>query len=117
VTVGKLSKATGLVDHPDGAQRIGRQVRNHRPQVLLERVAGVVPIPVCSDQELLEGPDSGSGGQGNRLDTLTRQVGQQPPAVRIKVARRPVLAEATPEPTQIHRERRPQLHDFLLRHR
>ena len=84
---------TGLVDHPDGAQRIRREVRQDRPQMRLEGVTGRGVLPVGSDGKLLKGSHGGSGGQGDGLDTLTRQVGQQPPAVRIEVARRPVRAD------------------------
>jgi hypothetical protein len=109
--------AARLIDHPDGAERVGRETPEHRGQVLLEGVAGVVVVPPGGDQELLEGPDRGAGGQGDRLDALAGQVGQEAPAVGAEVGGRPGLAEAVPEPPQVRRERRAEVLDLLLCHR
>ena len=74
-------------------------------------------VPPGGDQELLQGPDGRAGGQGDRLDALARQVGQQAPAVGVEVSGRPVLAETAPEPPQVRPEGRFEVGDLLFRHR
>lgn len=109
--------AARLVDHPDRAEPVVREVREGRSEVASEGVAGLVVVPAGGDQELLERPHGGPGCQGDRLDTLTGQVGQQAPAVVIEVRGRPVLSEERPEPPQVRRECRPEGRDLLFGHR
>ena len=42
-----------LVNDPDGAERVGREVGDHPGQVALEEVAGAAVVPVSGDEELL----------------------------------------------------------------
>ena len=109
--------ATRLVDHPDGAERVGREAREHPGQVPLEGGPGLPVVPLRRGQELLEGPHRRAGRQGDRLDALAGQVGEQPAAVGVEVGGRPLLAEAPAEPPQVRREGRPEVGDVLFRHR
>src|SRR6185436_15527010 len=84
--------ATGLVDDPDRAEGVGREVRNDRTDALLEGIASGGVVPPGGDQELLEGSYRGTGFEGDRLDALPWQVGQQPAAVSVEVLGSPVLA-------------------------
>jgi len=68
--------ATGLVDDPDRAQGVARDVRDDGTEVLLEGVASRSPIPAGGDQELLEGAHRSPGIECHRLDALARQVRQ-----------------------------------------
>ncbi len=65
------------------------------------RADGVVPGG--GDQELLERADGGPARQGDRLDALARQVGEQAPAVVVEVGGRPLLQEAAPVSLQVRR--------------
>jgi hypothetical protein len=65
----------------------------------------------------LEGPHGGARLEGDRLDRLAGQVGQQPPAVGVEVGGRPLLEEAVAVTPEVRREGRPQAGDFLFRHR
>ena len=109
--------AAGLVDHPDGAEGIRRRVREDRPQVLLEDVAGGGVVPLGGGQELLEGADGRPGLERDGLDRLAGQIGQEAAAVGVEVGGGAVLAEASAEPPEVARERRPEGRDFLFRHR
>ena len=55
--------------------------------------------------------------QSNRLDTLARQVGEQPPAIGVQMGGGPLLAKAGPEATGVADEGRPETGEFLFRHR
>jgi hypothetical protein len=54
-------------------------------------------VPAGGDEELLEGADGGAADQGDRLDGLAGQVGEQAATVVVEVAGRPVLEEAGAE--------------------
>jgi hypothetical protein len=109
--------AARLVDHPDGPEWVGRQAREHLAEVPVEGGAGLVVVPPGGGQEHLEGADRGPRGQGNRLDALAGQVGQECPAVGVEVVGRALLAEAPAEPPQVRGEGRPEGRDLLVAHR
>src|SRR4051794_37043271 len=111
-----LLEGAGLVDDPHGAERVGREVGQDAGQVPLQRVAGQFLVPVGGDEELLEGADGGAAGQGDGLDALARQVGQQAAAVVVEVAGGPVLQEAGAEAAEERTERGAELSDVLIGH-
>ena len=80
--LGALLARAGLIDDADGAQLVvGQGVRVGRRGVAGWCGPAVVPGVVV--QELLEGADGGAGGQGDGLDRLARQVGEQAAAVDV----------------------------------
>lgn len=107
----------GLVNHPDGPERVGREGGEHLAQVPLEGGAGLVMVPLGGGQELLEGADGRAGGQGERLDRLPREVGQEPTAVGAEVGGGAGLAEAPAEPPEVRGEGRPEGGNLLIGHR
>ncbi len=74
-------------------------------------------VPAGGDQELLEGSHGGAGLQGDRLDRLAGQVGEQAPAVGVEVGGGALLEEAVPVAPQVSSEGRPQTGNFLFCHR
>ena len=111
-----LLRATGLVDHPDGAQRVVGQRVENLGHASLEFRAGDLVAPVGRDEELLQGADGGSTCPCDRLDTLARQVGQHAATGTVEVARRPLRQETVAVTRRVPGKRRPQRHDFLVRH-
>ncbi len=95
-----LLEAAGLVDDADGAQRVGGEVGQHVRQLALEQVPGAAVIPGRGGEELLEGADGVAAGQGNGLDALARQVGEQAAAVAVEVGGGRALEEAGAEAAQ-----------------
>jgi hypothetical protein len=81
-----LLDATGLVDDTDGAEVGGGEFVEDTEEVALQEVGGVVLLPGSGDEELLESADSGATGQGDGLNGLAVEVGQQATAVVSKWA-------------------------------
>ena len=111
-----LLGATGLVDDPDGAERVGRECREDPGEVPLEGVAGEVVVPGGDDEELLEGADGGAADQGDRLDGLARQVGEQTMTVVVEVAGDAFLEEAAAVEVEVGRERGSEARDVSIGH-
>src|SRR5262249_1972390 len=73
--LGALLADAGLVDQADGAQLVGRQGGQQAGRVPLEVLAQPGEVPGVVAEELLEGAHGCAGGQRDRLDDLSRQVG------------------------------------------
>src|SRR5262249_32978016 len=84
--LGALLGLAGLVDDADGAQAsvIG-QARQQAGGVAVQDVEGPGVVPGVVAQELLEGTHRGACGQGDGLDRLAVEVGEQPADVGAQV--------------------------------
>src|SRR6185437_11222772 len=109
--------ATGLVDNAHGAQRVRGQLGDGVGQLPLQEVAHVLVVPACGSQKFLEGPHGSSGFEGDGFDGFAGQVGEQAPAVVVKVGGRALLEKAAPVASQVSGVGRPQAGDFLFGHR
>src|SRR6185369_7739942 len=77
--LGTLFDGAGFVDEPDAAQVVGRQARQQGGGVAVELVTDGGEVPDVVLEELLQGADGGAGLQGDGLDALAGQVGEQAP--------------------------------------
>ena len=79
-------QSRGLIDQPDVAQAIVGQAGQFGPDVALQLSADLSVLPLVVAEELLQGADGTAGGQGDRLDTLAFEFGEQATAVGVQVA-------------------------------
>jgi hypothetical protein len=108
---------TGFVDQPDTAQVVGRGPGGEQGGgVALQVVAERRPVPGMVAQELLQGAHGGAGPQGDGLDTLARQVGQQALDVGGKVSEGLGVGAAEQEGGKEGGQGRPKVGKLLLRH-
>jgi hypothetical protein len=114
--LGSLLDGTGLVDEPDGAQFVGGQARQQRGSVPLELAADGGNVPDVVLEELLQGADGGAGLQGDRLDALARQVGEQAADIGAQMGERLRVVTAEQVVIEEARQGRPKSPKLLLCH-
>jgi len=108
--------ATGFVEDAHSAQGVRGQFGERDSKLPLQEVTHVVVVPTCGGQELLECSHGGSGFEGDRFDSFSRQVGEQASTVIVKVGGGAFLEKATAEASQISSESWPQAGNFLFSH-
>ena len=111
-----LLGGTGLVGEADVAQVVPGQAREQVGDVALEAVARLLEGPGVVAQELLQGAYGGAGLQGDGLDALARQVGEQAATVVVEVGGGSVLEEAGAEVAQERGKRGAKVSDILIGH-
>ena len=115
--LGTALGGAGLVDQPDGAQAVGvRQGRQQGRGMALEPIADGGEVPGMVAQELLQGAHRGAGAQGDRLDALARQVGQQALDVSAEMAKSLRVRAAKQESIEEAGQGRPQVRKLLFGH-
>jgi hypothetical protein len=85
-TKGPWRRPNYFIDHPDGTQWVGGQSGDDLGQMPLQEFACLLVVAACADQEFLQGPHGGASLQGDRLDGLAGQVGEQTPALGVRWA-------------------------------
>ena len=106
--VGAFLGLAGLVDQADAAEVIGAVGGRPLGQALLQLVTHLVLVPDVVTQELLEGADRRARSQGDGLDALAGQVGQQAPTVGVQMLTGAFLGKAVVKLPQVGRKGRTQ---------